>query len=134
MKIKSLSIVFVIAASFLSASCHWFSSDKKVETTNPLIGEWQLDSLHAGNDSSLAYVFIGMAMKDSAGLQLLFTKDTLFTLSGNSIDTSLYKYDDEKKMLIPQEAVDQTYIVSASEDSTITLQGKDSSAFFLRKK
>ena len=134
MKSNFLRFILFLASLLSLSSCQWFSADKQKQQTNPLLGEWQLDSLRVGNDSNnIAYLFVAMEMKDSAGLKFRFAQDTLFTISKNNVDTNYYKYDGDKRTMIPQDATDQVYTVTTVGESGIALQAKDSSAFFLRK-
>lgn len=134
MNIKSIAAFVVAIATISIFSCKWFASSKEEQTESPLYGRWHLDSLEAGNDSSIIYAFIGMAMKDSAGIDVEFRKDTVLTFSGNSIDTSLYHYDTGKQQLLINDSTKETMTVSQLNDSLLSLKTKDSAILFFKKR
>ena len=63
MKIK-IFVAAIATATIIFFSCNWFRSKKK-DVSNPLVGEWKLDSIKGGKDSSIADLFIAVALKDS---------------------------------------------------------------------
>jgi|GEM_PF-4576704 len=133
MNIKSIAAFAVAIATFSVISCQWFASSKKEQTTPSLIGRWHLDSLNAGNDSSIVYAFIAMAMKDSSQIEVEFRGDTVLTFSGNNIDTSLYQYDVTRQQLLIKDSLQETLHVSRQNDSTLSLTTKDNAVLFFKK-
>lgn len=126
--------VFIAAATIIFFSCNWFQSKKK-ETANPLIGYWQLDSVKVGKDSSFVYFLLLAAQdQDSTVTRIRFEKDTIFTVSGNSIDTAFYSFDEKEKHLTVKDLIPYAYSVKKLSDSLISLTAfKDSSVLFLKK-
>lgn len=133
MKSKFLAVI-LSALTIPFMSCDWFRFKAEQPPSNPLIGTWHLDSLQIGKDSGIVYAFIAMAMQDPVGIDIEFRKDTIFTFTKNDIDTSFYRYDAEKNQLLPKDSSDYSYIVTNSTDLLITLQAKDSSVLFLKKR
>ena len=81
MKKGFLAIIAIAAISIATISCDWFGASAKTSTSsvNSLIGEWKIDSVQLGKDTSLAYAFLAMALdKDSGNVKFQFTKDTIF--------------------------------------------------------
>ena len=76
MKIK-IFVAFIATATIILLSCNWFRSKKK-QVSNPLIGEWKLDSVKTGKDTTLVHFLIAATMKDSAGVDISFTKGSIF--------------------------------------------------------
>lgn len=130
MKIKIL-VAFVATAVFLFLSCNWFRSGKK-NVSNPLIGEWKLDSVTFSKDSSPGYFLIA-ATHDSVGTNVSFTKDTVFTRSKDHIDTVGYFFDAKTNQLTMEDS-SQTFTFVKVNDSLISLTTKDSTVLFLQKK
>lgn len=136
MKTKSIAAFIAAAAIITILSCNWFQSKKeKVETSNPLIGKWQLDSVKIGKDSSLAYAFLLMAMnEDSSGIQLVFAEDSLFTFSNTGTDTTLYNFEEKQKQLTIKDSIPYLYSFEKINDSLIALtSAKDSLVLYLKK-
>ena len=134
MNIKSIAAFVVAIASFTVLSCKWFANAETEKPASSLTGRWYLDSLTAGKDSSIVYAFIGMAMEDSSGVEVDFREDTVFTFSGNHIDTSLYQYDADKQQLLIKDSTAETMTVSRPTDSTLSLTTKDQAVIFLKKR
>lgn len=130
MKIKILVALLVIA-TIISLSCNWFRSKKN--TSNPLIGEWRLDSVKQGKDSSTADFLIVAAMKDSAGVHVSFTKDSIFTRSKSGVDTEVYSFDQKANQLILADSVKQRFGYKKVNDSLVTLTSDDSAVLYLKK-
>jgi hypothetical protein len=135
MKRVSLAIILIASLSILAISCDWFKSEPKpVTSSNPLIGKWKLDSVRMGKDTSFAYALLFMAMhEDSSGIGIRFQPDTLFTYSKNDVDTTFYKFDEKSKLLSFKDSTEKSYQFIKLNDSLISLQREDSSAFFLKK-
>lgn len=132
MKIKIL-VAFIATATIIFLSCNWFRSKKK-EISNPLVGEWKLDSTKVGKDTNFTQVFIGVAMKDP-NLSFSFTKDSIFTHSKDTIKTVGYSFDDKEKQLSIKDSSSQTLSIAKLNDSVITLSTNDSTVvLFLQKK
>lgn len=132
MKIK-VFVALVATATIIFISCNWFNSKKK-ETSNPLIGEWKLDSIKVGKDTSFAYFLLAMAMHDSGGINFSFTKDTILSRSRDDVDTVAYAFDQKENKLVVKDSVDQEFSYSKLNDSTVSLATKDSGILFLRRK
>lgn len=132
MKIKIfVALVATLAVIFLS--CNWFRSKKK-ETSNPLVGEWKLDSIKAGKATGITNFFIVAAMADSSGIDISFTKDSIFTHSNDVTDTIEYSFDEKSNQLKIMDSVNQSFAYNKVNDSLITLMSKDSAVLFLQKK
>lgn len=132
MKIK-IFVALIATATIIFLSCNWFRSKKK-EVSNPLVGEWKLDSLKVGKDSNAAQVFIAAAMKDSNS-SFRFTKDTIFTHLKDTIKAVGYSFNEKEKQLSFKDSSDQALSFAKLNDSTISLFTNDSTImFFLQKK
>lgn len=132
MKIKIfVALVATLAVIFLS--CNWFRSKKK-ETSNPLVGEWKLDSIKAGKATGINNFLIVAAMADSSGIDISFTKDSIFTHSNDVTDTIEYSFDEKSNQLKIMDSVNQSFAYNKVNDSLITLMSKDSAVLFLQKK
>jgi hypothetical protein len=132
MKIKIL-VAFIATATIIFTSCNWFQSKKK-QSVNPLVGEWRLDSISIGKDTSIAYAIIAMAAQDSSDVNVTFTTDTIFSSSQTQVDTIQYSFDEKVNQLITKDSSLQTMSFSRLNDSLISLTTKDSAIVFLRKK
>lgn len=132
MKIKIL-VAFIAAVVIVFISCNWFRSKKK-GVSNPLVGEWKLDSIKSGKDSSMVDFFIATALMDSNGVNLRFTKDSAFTQSKDAVDTVRYSFDETVNQLNIKDSVNQSFVYNKVNDSLITLTAKDSTVLFLQKK
>lgn len=131
MKIK-IYAALIAAASIALFSCDWFS--KKTKKSNPLIGNWKLDSIDVGKDSSLVHAFVAIAIKeDSNAMELKFTQDS-FLISGNKPDTAKYWFNEKSNQLVVKESTDELYSYHRINDSTVSLTAKDSSVLFLKKR
>lgn len=125
-------LAFAATASLIVLSCNWFGP-KKTEA-NPLVGEWKLDSVKIGKDTSLAYFFMAMAMHDSGGIDVSFTKDTIFSRSKEDVDTTAYTFDEKNSQVVTKDSTDNIFSFARVNDSLVTLTGKDSAVLFLHKK
>jgi hypothetical protein len=133
MKIKIL-VAFIATATIIFLSCNWFRSKNK-EISNPLMGEWKLDSVRFSKDSSSAYFGITAVMHDSAGADVSFTKDSIFTRSNDHVDTVGYSFDEKEKQLNIKDSSNQSLRFVKLNDSLITLTTDDSTVvLFLQKK
>lgn len=135
MKIKFIA-AFILAATFIVfISCDLFRS-KKLNTSNPLIGKWQLDSIGIGKDTSLAYLFtIALIKNDTAGLIFRFANDTVFTNdSSGETDTAYYSWNEKTASMIMKDSTSQIFHYMSLNDSLISLSLKDSVALFLKRK
>lgn len=134
MNIKSIAAFAVVIASFTIIACQWFASAKKEQPPSALIGRWHLDSLKPGKDSSLVYAFIGMAMNDSAGVDVEFRKDTILSFSGNTVDTTAYELDTDNKQIHFKDSLQETMLFTLVNDSLLSLTTKDSAVMLLKKR
>jgi hypothetical protein len=132
MKIK-IFVALIATATIIFLSCNWFRSKKK-EVSNPLVGEWKLDSIKTGNDTSAVHFLIAAVMKDSSGVDISFTKDSIFTHSKDAVDTVGYSFDEKANQLSIKDSINQSFAFAKLNDSLITLTSKDSAVFFLQKK
>lgn len=132
MKIK-IVVALVATAAIVLISCNWFRSKKK-SVSNPLVGEWTLDSIKAGRDTGVGYFLIAAAIKDSAGFDVSFSKDSIFAHSKNAFDTVGYSLDETASRLNIKDSAHQIFAYSKMNDSSITLRAKDSTIFFLHRK
>ena len=133
MKRKSVVAATLAASTFVIASCHLFGLKPAKDTNLSFIGQWRLDSMRIGKDSSLFQALTLMTMKDSGGVNVEFRKDTLLTRTRNSVDTLLYSYDDNLKRINLKDSSEQPLIFVTKTDSALTLQGADSTLYFLKK-
>lgn len=131
MKIKIL-VAFMATATIIFISCTWFGSKKK-DSSNPLVGEWKLDSV-TGKDSSAVSLFAMPALNDSNEVKISFTKDSVFTQTGNGIDVVGYSFDQEKNLLTFKDSTNQTLAFSKLSDSTISFTNANSSVVIMQKK
>jgi len=132
MKAKITAAV-IATATIIFISCKWFRTKKK-EPSNPLVGEWKLDSLSIGKDTSPANFLFVIAMQDTSDLNISFTKDSVFTQSGHGIDSVGYSFDSNKSQLTIKDWATQAFAYSKLNDSLISLTSKDSNTLFLLKK
>lgn len=132
MKIKIL-VAFIAAATIIFLSCNWFRSKKK-KISNPLVGEWILDSTKAKQDTGLVHFLIAAVMKDAVGLNFSFTKDSIFTHSKDAVDTVGYSFDEKANQLSIKDSDNQSFVFAKLNDSLISLTSSDSVVLFLRKK
>jgi hypothetical protein len=132
MKIK-IFVALIATATIIFLSCNWFRSKKK-EVSNPLVGEWKLDSIKAGKDTSVVHFLVAAAMQDSGGVNISFTKDSIFTNSKDAIDTVGYSFDEKANQLNIKDSTNQSFAYNKVNDSLIALTTKDSAVLFLQKK
>lgn len=132
MKIK-IFVALIATATIIFFSCNWFRSKKK-DVSNPLVGEWRLDSIKGGKDSSIVDFFISAALKDSNGINVTFTKDSAVTQSKDAIDTVGYSFDEKLNQLNIKDSSIQIFAYNKLNDSLISLTSKDSTVLFLQKK
>jgi len=132
MKIK-IFVALIATATIIFLSCNWFRSKKK-DVSNPLVGEWKLDSVKAGKDTSIANFLIAAAMSDSAGIDISFTNDSIFTHVKDAIDTAAYSFDEKESVMSIKDSSNQSFTISKLNDSLIALTAKDSAILFLQKK
>jgi hypothetical protein len=132
MKIK-IFVALIATATIIFLSCNWFRSKKK-GVSNPLVGEWKLDSIKAGKDTSIANSFIAVALTDSSGIDISFTKDSIFTHLKDAVDTVAYSFDEKENVMSIKDSSHQSFTFSKLNDSLIALTAKDSAVFFLQKK
>ena len=118
------------ASMIVLISCNWFKSNKK-ETTNPLVGQWILDSIVAGKDTSAAFMAAVLLGHNTV---FDFKKDTVITISEGRPDTSFYNWNGKDSQLIPADPVSGNFRFTRINDSTVTLTSTDSTVFFLGKK
>lgn len=130
MKIK-IFVALVATATIIFLSCNWFRSKKK-EVSNPLVGEWKLDSIKFAKDSNFtSFLFAGVNKPDS--VEVSFTNDTVFTRAKDHVDTMKYAFDAKTNQMIAEDS-SQTFAFVKVNDSLITLTAKDSTILFLQKK
>jgi hypothetical protein len=130
MKIKIL-VAFIATVTIIFLSCNWFRSKKK-EVSNPLVGEWRLDSIKSNKDTGSAY--FGAVLYDSTGVDISFTKDSVFTRSSNHVDTIGYSFEEKTNQLNIKDSTNQSFAYNKVNDSLISLTSKDSAVLFLQKK
>lgn len=132
MKIKFF-VAFIATLAIVILSCNWFQSRKK-QTSNPLVGEWKLDSIKIGKDTSFTSAIIAMALQDSNEVNVSITKDTIFSRSQNSSDTIAYSFDGKTNQLVTKDSSLPTMSFAKINDSLISFTTKDSAIVFLKKK
>jgi hypothetical protein len=127
--------VLMSAALLVLSSCHFFTGEQ-ASVENPLLGNWKIDSIAPGGDSTkLGILLIAMALDDSAAYDLKFEKDTVtFIGKDYAPEKTPYAYIDSVKQIILLDSSDERFVITRLSDSTTTLQAKDSSIFFLKKK
>jgi hypothetical protein len=130
MKIK-IFVALIATATIIFLSCNWFRSKKK-EASNPLVGEWKLDSVRLAKDSNFtAFLFAGIIKPDS--VEVSFTKDTVLTRTKDHVDTVGYFFDVKTNQLTIKDS-SQIFAFAKMNDSLILLTSKDSTVLFLQKK
>lgn len=129
MKIKII-VALIATATIVFISCNWFRSKKK-EVSNPLVGEWKLDSVKFAKDSNFASFFFAGINPDS--LEVSFTKDTVFSRTKDHVDTMKYVFDTKTNQMMIEDS-SQAFNFVKLNDSLITLTAKDSTTLFLQKK
>jgi len=130
MKIKFFVALATLIIIFLS--CNWFRNDKN-QMSNPLIGEWRLDSVQKGNDTLKASFLTAAVPKGSGDIHFSFTNNFIFAHSNGVVDTTEYSFDRKSNLLKVNDSANQTLTFVKINDSLITLVSKDSSVFFLQK-
>lgn len=134
MKRNYLAALLAAVLVFCS-SCRLFT-DKQAGSTNPLLGNWKIDSIAVEADSSsLSYLLLGMSVDEGLPYDFHFDKDTVtFYSKGPDTTKTPYTYIDSTRQLIIQDPDLDTYVVQQLNDSTTGLQGKDSSIIFLKRR
>jgi hypothetical protein len=132
MKIK-IFVAIVATVTIIFLSCNWFRSRKK-ELSNPLVGEWKLDSVGIKKDTSLGNILIIGAVQDSNGVHISFTEDSLFVNSKDGVDTTAYSFDLNTNQLTTSDSKTETMSFSKLNDSVVSLTTKDSTTMYLLKK
>jgi hypothetical protein len=132
MKIK-IFVAIVATVTIIFLSCNWFRSRKK-ELSNPLVGEWKLDSVGIKKDTSLGNILIIGAVQDSNGVHISFTEDSLFLHSKDGVDTTAYSFDLNTNQLTTSDSKTETMSFSKLNDSVVSLTTKDSTTMYLLKK
>lgn len=130
-KLAALVAVVLISCS----SCNLFTG-KQASSANPLMGNWKIDSIAPGSDSTrLGILLIAMLLDDRAAYDLRFEKDTVTLFSKDSIpEKRPYAYIDSLHQMVLLDSSDERFVVTKLNDSTTALQAKDSSVFFLKKR
>lgn len=129
MKIK-IFVALIATAAIVFISCNWFRSKKK-EVSNPLVGEWKLDSVKFAKDSNFTSFLFAGVKPDS--LEVSFTKDTVFTRTKDHVDTMKYVFDAKTNQMFTEDS-SQTFAFVKVNDSLVTLMSKDSGILFLQKR
>lgn len=132
MKIRII-VALVATSTIIFLSCNWFRS-RKTEVSNALVGDWKLDSVKTGKDTSFVYFLISSAVQDAGGINFSFTKDSIYTHSANDIDTIAYSFDEKLSQLSIRDSSNEQLTFFKLNDSLVTLSTKDSTVFFLRRK
>jgi hypothetical protein len=133
MKIKNFAAIIAALTVIVILSCNWFNK-KKHEPENPLVGNWRIDSLQAGKDSTEGLLLLLMAKDALASARVQFTSDSFFITTGDDVDTSAYQYDDKTQRVFVKDSTGDAFDYHRVNDSTITLTGKDSLVFVLTRK
>jgi hypothetical protein len=132
MKIK-IFVAFFATVTIIFLSCNWFRSRKR-EVSNPLVGEWKLDSVGIKTDTSRGNILFIAAVQDSNGVNISFTEDSLFVNSKDGIDTTAYSFDLNTNQLTMGDSKPVTMSFSKLNDSVVSLTTKDSATLYLLKK
>jgi len=132
MKFKIL-VAFVATTTLIFLSCNWFRSKKK-DLSNPLVGEWRLNSIKARDSIRFANFLVTCEMLDTNTIDVSITKDTIITHAHNETDTVGYSFDEKKNELIMKDSINPVLSFAKFSDSLITLTTKDSTILFLQKK
>ncbi len=133
MKIKIL-VAFIATATIIFLSCNWFQSKKK-QAANPLLGEWKIDSIGFGKDTSKANLFSIAIVQDSSDVNVSITKDSIFTVSPNNVvDTVAYSFDAKTNQLTAKDSSGQVLTYARLNDSLISLATNDSAILYLKRK
>lgn len=123
-------VAFMATAILIFLSCDWLRTKKK-ESSNPLVGEWKLDSVRIGKDTTATF-FLAI-VHDSGTVNISFTKDTVFTQSNHHTDTAGYSFDKKSNRMVMEDS-SETLIFSRLNDSLVSLTAADSTTLFLKKK
>jgi hypothetical protein len=132
MKIK-IFVAFIATATIIFLSCNWLRSKKK-EVYNSLVGEWKLDSIKAGSDTSFVHFLINAAIKDSGEVNVSFTKDSISIHSIYATDTVGYSFNEKVNQLNIKDSTNESFAFNKVNDSLIALTTKDSAVLYLLKK
>lgn len=134
MNLTKLAVLWA-ASLVLCSSCHLFTG-KQASPVNPLLGNWKIDSISIGADSSsLGYLLLGMSVDEGLPYDFHFDKDSVtFYSKGGVSEKTPYSYIDSSRRLIVMDEELDTYIVKPLNDSITGLQGQDSSIIFLKKR
>ena len=119
------------ATSIVMISCNWFKT-KRHENSNPLIGQWRLDSMTVGKDTSGAFLAALLVSGDQSVID--FKTDTIVTVTGSDRDTSFYKWNEKEMQVIPTDTTEGNFQYARLNDTTVTLTSRDSTVFFLQKR
>lgn len=131
---KRFSLLSIaVAISLFTLSCSRSSTKQQVSATNFLEGKWHLDSLKISSDTNIGHIIVLMQMQQPLGVNLQFRNDTLFALSQDGIDTTVYKLDPGTKEISFQGPKNTRYQICQLSDQRLTLQGANSAIFFLRR-
>lgn len=131
MQRNSLHVSALTVFLFLVLSCTRMKEDTS-SIGNPLIGEWKLDSLAIGKDTSLASLISLIAMyEDPAGINFTFTTDSIFTYSKNDIDTVAYRFNKATNCIIIK---DKACYYIRLNDSVSSIRITNADKFFIKRK
>ena len=144
MKKLFIAVILLAAAGSIFYYYQQFKKNKppQLSSRELIIGNWSIDSLAVSNKDSNAQLRVGLIpASDSNYLryQYHFREDgkVLKSLPGNSSDTSVYEWKDEKTLYWKEKFTDSTgeYLQLLSLDSNrLVLQSKDSVSLFFTKK
>jgi hypothetical protein len=132
--------IALVATAIVMSSCGWlFGKSDKAAAFN-IEGNWKLDSLTAGKDtSSLTPLLVAWGATDSSNklsLQFHFKQDTLIaTYASGEKDTTFYQLDVAAKQLaVTNETTTEVLRYSTAADSTLSIAFKDSTTLYLSRK
>ena len=131
--------IALLATAIFMSSCEWFSPAKNNTSSNQLEGNWKVDSLTEGTDtSSMIPLLLALAAVDSRNkisMQIHFKKDTaITTYAAGDRDTSIFTNDTSAKVIvIKDESADEKIRYHFANNQSMYLQFKDSTLLHLSR-
>jgi len=93
-----------------------------------------VDSIKEGKDTGAVHFLLDAVMKNAPHVNVIFTKDSVFTQCNEGYDTASYLYDKQANQLKINDSSKQSFAYNKINDSLITLTTTDSAVLFLQKK
>ncbi len=138
MRTNFFTVLF--AGAIGMASCNSVTKSENIVAINQLEGEWKVDSLTQGKDSSSIFpLLLSMAATDSNhnfSMHLIFKTDSIITTyaDGNK-DTTLFQLDTiANSIVLLEKSGPDTIWYHIVNDHAMSLQFKDSSLMHMSRK